>query len=813
LISTDCTSPPVPCPALTSLRTTTSPSINYNGWDADALMGCVCDEGYQGYDCSQRKCPWGLDPTSSVTPTVEEFVFRCQADAGYFSMTVLGTSLSASASFSSLFCLPLVAFDPFPPPPFLPSGRVTEPIPANATPSLLRYLLMRVPLARSVRVSTPVLPGDLQPSICGLSSPIETSIWFEDYYGARPPIRVSYGDTANTRLFPNGATSLSLSGATPILKMVTQYTLTCPQCTAGACLGSIYFNYKDSFSSSIDISATLSSSGLTPLVALQRALEDLTDFTNLYISDTSEDTDLSYEITSSTSSSSICSTTSLSSFEISILSSYGNLPKISLVDSTLVSSLLDVPLNLTFQSNHGLGTFAECSHQGICNHDTGVCSCLEEWSSSTGTAFYRALSSDGIGTSPAVGSRGDCGYLEINTDICPSIGAPSLSSSSTLNCNGHGFCAVANEPCLCYQGWYGYNCQYASCPRGRAWFDEAISLTEAHQVTSTSTSTRSECSGMGICDHTTGLCHCRKGFSGSACQYFDCPYDTSTGSSCAGNGWCVSMREFINRTSGFSYGEGSNVYGDSFGTYGSEISTRSFSYPDTWDADMIQTCLCSGHPFSASSHPLYPPVTANGILSGRPLETRNLPGYGGYSCQNHLCPYGPKVTTGRAISGDFEVQRILCLGGATSLTSFRLVLKNLWRTEAITGDMTSAEIKEIIEWIPAIGNVSVEFRNSETDGVTTACNTTLNGTHGGFYFTFYDNLEASPSSSGSESFPLLTVAEESGGAVVTVERVTSGNIEMEECGGDAAGYCDRQTGTVPSSLLPPPSISFVSAAH
>jgi hypothetical protein len=63
-------------------------------------MGCVCDEGYQGYDCSLRKCPWGLDPTSTVTPTQEEFVLRCQADAGYFSLTVLGTPSFLSLSLS-----------------------------------------------------------------------------------------------------------------------------------------------------------------------------------------------------------------------------------------------------------------------------------------------------------------------------------------------------------------------------------------------------------------------------------------------------------------------------------------------------------------------------------------------------------------------------------------------------------------------------------------------------------------------------------------------------------------------------------------
>lgn len=34
----------------------------YKLWDEDATMGCVCDGGYDGPDCSQRKCKYGIDP-------------------------------------------------------------------------------------------------------------------------------------------------------------------------------------------------------------------------------------------------------------------------------------------------------------------------------------------------------------------------------------------------------------------------------------------------------------------------------------------------------------------------------------------------------------------------------------------------------------------------------------------------------------------------------------------------------------------------------------------------------------------------------
>jgi len=34
----------------------------YKLWDEDATMGCVCDGGYTGPDCSQRECKYGFDP-------------------------------------------------------------------------------------------------------------------------------------------------------------------------------------------------------------------------------------------------------------------------------------------------------------------------------------------------------------------------------------------------------------------------------------------------------------------------------------------------------------------------------------------------------------------------------------------------------------------------------------------------------------------------------------------------------------------------------------------------------------------------------
>lgn len=37
-------------------------ATSYDDWDSKMIYGCVCDEGYSGYDCSLRLCPFGDDP-------------------------------------------------------------------------------------------------------------------------------------------------------------------------------------------------------------------------------------------------------------------------------------------------------------------------------------------------------------------------------------------------------------------------------------------------------------------------------------------------------------------------------------------------------------------------------------------------------------------------------------------------------------------------------------------------------------------------------------------------------------------------------
>merc|ERR1719352_1545278 len=55
-------------------------------WDHDKMYGCLCDEGYEGYDCSLRACPRGDDPRT-IDQTFELQAFTCTASAGFFKLS------------------------------------------------------------------------------------------------------------------------------------------------------------------------------------------------------------------------------------------------------------------------------------------------------------------------------------------------------------------------------------------------------------------------------------------------------------------------------------------------------------------------------------------------------------------------------------------------------------------------------------------------------------------------------------------------------------------------------------------------------
>eukprot|EP00499_Haloplacidia_sp_CaronLabIsolate_P015839 CAMPEP_0196773284 /NCGR_PEP_ID=MMETSP1104-20130614/2673_1 /TAXON_ID=33652 /ORGANISM="Cafeteria sp., Strain Caron Lab Isolate" /LENGTH=680 /DNA_ID=CAMNT_0042143429 /DNA_START=101 /DNA_END=2143 /DNA_ORIENTATION=- len=68
-------------------------------WDYRSVQGCLCDASWQGYDCSERVCPFGDD---AATPGVDEVqVLRCVGGSGTFRLE-LGQQLGLPAVTASI---------------------------------------------------------------------------------------------------------------------------------------------------------------------------------------------------------------------------------------------------------------------------------------------------------------------------------------------------------------------------------------------------------------------------------------------------------------------------------------------------------------------------------------------------------------------------------------------------------------------------------------------------------------------------------------------------------------------------------------
>lgn len=65
-------------------------ATTYAVWDADKIFGCQCDNGFSGYDCSQRDCAKGDDPMTTIpaqVPEVQTLYCQCDACTGTFALT------------------------------------------------------------------------------------------------------------------------------------------------------------------------------------------------------------------------------------------------------------------------------------------------------------------------------------------------------------------------------------------------------------------------------------------------------------------------------------------------------------------------------------------------------------------------------------------------------------------------------------------------------------------------------------------------------------------------------------------------------
>jgi len=79
-------------------------------WDAERILGCVCDAGFYGNDCSMQHCPTGDDPltlcSSSTSPTTgqtQEVRFTLGSALAHNPTTSVDTAYTASTEAGDLF--------------------------------------------------------------------------------------------------------------------------------------------------------------------------------------------------------------------------------------------------------------------------------------------------------------------------------------------------------------------------------------------------------------------------------------------------------------------------------------------------------------------------------------------------------------------------------------------------------------------------------------------------------------------------------------------------------------------------------------
>jgi hypothetical protein len=329
-----------------------------------------------------------------------------------------------------------------------------------------------------------------------------------------------------------------------------------------------------------------------------------------------------------------CSENGQSSFTVEFLQSFGDIPML-VPDTTklqLSSSLVSVSLAVA-EVIKGTKENLACSGRGVCDFASGVCNCEPDFDTSNG---YNAA-----------GLRGDCGYTTAQrVSVCPGL----------LACSAHGRCSGPPKyVCECANDWTGADCSERVCPFGPSWvaFPNADDNNLHDQM--------AECSNAGDCDRSSGLCVCRTGFTGAACDRLDCSRgiaEDGTSSTCSSHGRCLDMASLaILRT---------NNGDKAFVTYG-DIPNDPF----TWDKDRIYGCYCDE-------------------------------GYEGFDCSLKTCPIGPDPL----VSGDDEQQILYCTDTDKSgsvVLSFRQQ-----STAALSASATVDEVKAALEELSAVGRVLVQ---------------------------------------------------------------------------------------------------------
>ncbi|RLN54834.1 hypothetical protein BBJ29_004388 [Phytophthora kernoviae] len=405
-------------------------STTYTLWDADKVMGCQCDPGYTGIDCSLRECPKGDDPLTVGQNSVQTLTCTCNSCTGTFALSFRGrvtTNLSPTDLSETLKAV-LEALDNIYGVDITAGTQLCSPGGTSTTitftnnPGDLPNLQVLNNLSNGALVTvTTTMLGTRENVYCSNHGACDFSTGItatgaicsgrgtcktiqqlsseaEDPQGN--PLGVTYGATPNT---PATWDATKIQGCDCITNDYFGpyenaygdftgghdcYMLACPRGADPFEIGKV--NEKQTLTCTADGGVfTLTYRGETTAVIPVNAGEAQVQ-SALQALDSVRTATVSF-----TSSSTVCDATPVTT-TIEFTFMQGDLPPLGFDASALTLTSSTAVLNVG-ELVKGSKANIECSSRGVCDRTTGVCACYPYF-----------LSSDGAG---GLGRRGDCGYI------------------------------------------------------------------------------------------------------------------------------------------------------------------------------------------------------------------------------------------------------------------------------------------------------------------------------------------------------------------------------------------------------------------